>query len=455
MKNVTLRDRFLTWIAVIFLSLFFVFQIGVVYNLFEANMALLSKELNLITEDIYSENLIERLQDVYRDQDSISNNSFKEIFQLSDSYNKNSSIGGKQKHSRLSTIYLNIENYLNRLGKSIDIHQFRSELAEELKNNDIDLQFYVEIRDAKNDTILDTTLPPSIHPSSTLVSSDIPLGVNHQKFLRVSLINPLSDIYPHTFIMLILSFIFSLISLYCLYIQSKALSKQRLLANLKGDFFSEVSHELKQPLSTLKQAVSSLENEKIILDKEKRNKMLKIANLEIDRMNKKTEMLLSLAMDDEGTLEINKQKFDLVKMVYDLADEALNSTSKPIDINVDNELGSPYLIADQSHIEQVISNLIGNAIKYSKATIDINIRLFADDVYTCISIKDEGLGIKEEDLGLIFDKYKRVAKASNIKGHGIGLHYVKRIITKHQGTIIVTSHLNKGSEFTIKLPTFG
>ena len=329
------------------------------------------------------------------------------------------------------------------------------EVASALKRNNINLRFYVEIVDLSANKVLETTLPATAHPSSILSSKNLPLNIKQTKVLRIVLIEPMSKIYPQMAWMLVLSLLLSLVCIYCLYFQLKTLSKQRKLAHLKSDFFSEVSHEFKRPLSVLKQAVSSLDNEKIIGDRDRRSKLLKIADLEITKMTEKTEMLLSLAMDDEGIFEVNKTEFDFVKVVYDLADEALDTTTKPIDVDVVNEVKNPYIIADQSHIEQVVSNLLGNAIKYSKAVIDIHIRIYEEGAYTCISVKDNGLGIAADDLNVIFDKYTRVAKTANIKGHGIGLNYVKRIIEKHKGIIDVESEVSVGSTFTIKIPTNG
>lgn len=463
MENVSFRDKILTWVSIVFVILIFLSQAGVIYSLFQTNMNLLTRELNLLAEEVYTASLDKRLDAGKKD---IENNfQFKGIndaMVVPDTiqgkrvvYFKKDSLSQNARQTSTSAILnLAIEEFISKT-HPIVLTTLDKEVADALKRNNINLRFYLEIVDLNTNKVLETTLPATVHPSSTLSSKNMPLNIMQTKVLRIVLIEPMSKIYPQMAWMLVLSLLLSLVCIYCLYFQLKTLSKQRKLANLKSDFFSEVSHELKRPLSVLKQAVSSLDNEKIINDIDRRSKLLKIADLEINKMTEKTEMLLSLAMDDEGIFEVHKAEFDFVKIIYDLADEALDTTTKPIDIDVANEVKSPYITADQSHMEQVISNLLGNAIKYSKAVIDIRIRIYEEGAYTCISVKDNGLGIAADDLNIIFDKYTRVAKTANIKGHGIGLNYVKRIIDKHKGIIDVTSEVGAGSTFTIKIPTNG
>lgn len=463
MENVSLRDKLLAWVSIVFVVLIFLFQAGIIYSLFQTNMNLLTRELNLVTDEIYTADLNKRLDAGKRDAKN--NIQFKGT---DDSSGKLDTLQGKKvvyfngkevsksetQPSPVAILNLAIEEFISKT-HSINLSNLKSEVEIALKRNNINLDFYVEIVDLSTNKVLDTTLPATLHPTSILSSKDMPLNINQTKVFRVVLIEPMSKIYPQMAWMLVLSLLLSLVCIYCLYFQLKTLSKQRKLAHLKSDFFSEVSHEFKRPLSVLKQAISSLDNEKIIIEKDRRNRLLKIADQEIIKMTEKTEMLLSLAMDDEGIFEVNKTEIDLVKIVYDLADEALDTTTKPIDVDIENGLNFSHIIADQAHIEQVISNLLGNAIKYSKAAIDIRIKMYEEGMYTCISIKDNGLGIATDDLQLIFNKYTRVAKTTNIKGHGIGLNYVKRIVEKHRGIIDVSSEVNVGSVFTIKLPTNG
>lgn len=461
MKSATFSDKFLTRISIIFVIIIFIFQAGILYRLFQANIDLLTRELNLLVSETYGANLNKRLvkgkdktatQIEFKGVDAPLNSLTADTTKMVKIKTGSESL--ESEPNAVAILNIALEEFVSK-SNPIDLELFSSSIEEGLKRSNIKFHFYVEIVDKETNKVLESTLLPTEHPSSTLQSKDIPLNLAQTKVLRVVLINPWSKVYPQMAWMLVLSLLLSLFCIYCLYFQLKTLSKQRKLAHLKSDFFSEVSHEFKRPLSVLKQAISSLDNEKIIMDAEKRGRLLKIADHEIVKMTEKTDMLLSLAMDDEGIFEINKAEFDLVKIVYDLADGAEGTTTKPIDIDVDNELKSPDIVGDKAHIEQVVSNLLGNAIKYSKAVIDIRIRLYVEGGYTCISIKDNGLGIAKKDLQVIFDKYARVAKTASIKGHGIGLNYVKRIVEKHNGLIDVKSEINVGSEFIIKLPTNG
>lgn len=457
MKNTSFRDKLLTRVSIILLIVIFIFQAGILYRLFQTNMNLLVRELNLSVEEAYSFDLNNRLGVGDSSTPSIKVAAIgEEEYETIDTTNvvylgEHDRVSGDKTSDALALLNIAVEEYASQK-RPIDLARFDSVVSQTLLRKDIHLQFYSEVVDVATGKIFETTSSPSVHSSDVLPSKNIPLNLSQSKVLRVVLIDPIGEVFPQMAWMLFLSLLFSLVCIYGMYYQLKTLSKQRRLASLKSDFFSEVSHEFKRPLAVLRQAINSLENEKILVDVAKRKRLLHIADFEITKMTGKTEMLLSLAMDDEGIFELNKTDFDLVKLVYDLADEALDSSSKSIDIDVDNQLTYKNICADESHMEQVISNIIGNAIKYSKAVVDIQIAMYEDRGYTCISIKDNGIGISEKDLNVIFKKYARAENSTNAKGHGIGLNYVKRIVDKHDGLLEVTSSLNEGSEFIVKLP---
>lgn len=455
MRNITFKDKHLAWIAIAFLVLIFILQGAILCNLFQSNKALIKNELDIITEDVYLKNLNKRMVNASLKTDSIVlrcddfNATVYDDILLQENLSIIDSENRGLFNSQLSIVFESLVSKTTPL----KINEFRAEVKEAFKEHGVDSEFYVEIVNVSGGEILETTLPSNVKPSSTLSSFILPLDKMGFKALRVVLINPVGDLYPKMICLILFILVCMSITSYCLCFLLKSLSKQRLLTNLKSNFFSEISHELKRPLSVFKQVISSFMNEKILFDVQKRENIIRIANMEIDKMNKKTEMLLSLAMDDEGTLEIHKVKFDLAKIIYASVDEALIGASKSVDINVQNELLHPLVFADESHLEQVISNLIGNSIKYSEDTVKINIRLYNEANNTCISISDNGLGLRKDDLELIFKKYTRLENSKNTNGYGIGLHYVRRIIVKHGGFIEVNSEINRGSCFTIKIPT--
>lgn len=252
-----------------------------------------------------------------------------------------------------------------------------------------------------------------------------------------------------------ISVFFLIFSLYCVFFQFSMQNKYEELDKMKNNFFSEVSHEIIRSLSIFTQVIDALKNERNIHDVERRDRYLNIGEQEVLKMAKKTEMVLSLAREDEGMFELNVKEFDFVKIIYDEVDALMSVPPKNMDVDIDLDdsfLSNPKIYGDKEHLSQVVSNLISNAVKYSGDYLDLKIKLWRDNDEMFFSVKDNGFGIAIEDQILIFERYTRVSKHKNLKGHGIGLSYVKRIIEKHGGYIDLISRLGEGSEFIIRMP---
>lgn len=451
-----MKYAYMTRLSILAVGLIFLSQALLVYRLFQTNVDLLQRELNLVTQSVYDMHLNSRLgsKKAYNEPtiEYFGTTPPPGVDTTKITHIDARASDKKQDKGLVSAMNLALEEFLAKKNP-VNLQTIDSLAVILFKENSIKLKFYSEIIDLDANKVLNTTAQSTYKPSEILSSKPIPLNIKSTKILRLVLVDPMWEIYPQMAWMLILSLLLSVFCIYSLYIQMKTLAKQRKLANLKNDFFSEVSHEFKRPLAVLLQSINSLENEKIITNKEKRTRMLNIAEQEILKMTSKTEMLLSLAQEEEGLFQLHRTEFDFTKVVFDLADNAIDTTPCSPEIDVNNELKNPMIFADKDHIEQMVSNLISNAIKYSKEEfINIHIKLYQENNDICVSVKDSGVGISPENLDLIFEKYSRVGKTSHAKGHGIGLNYVKRIVEKHGGSISVKSELNIGSEFIVKLP---
>lgn len=423
------------------------------YQLFHKNVALLQSELNFVAESVYNKDINLRLKG--RNISGIKY--FETVFSNGIDTTKMFDVDAKRlqniekEKGFLAAMILSVEESVGA-DHPINLQQIDSLTKIAFAESNITQQFYSQIVDADSKNVFETTLKSLDEPSNVLYSDKIPLDFKQTKFLRLALIMPTWRIYFQEGWMLVASLLLSIYCMYSFHTQNKNLTKQQKLASLKNEFFSEVSHEFKRPLASLLQAINSLDNEKIILNEEKRSRILRIAYADIMNMTCRTEMFLSLAQDDEGLFELHCTEFDLVKSVFDLVDKVVETTPGPPEIDVDNELKDPIIFGDKDHIEHLVLNLVGNAVKYSKEFIEIYVKLYEEDNNVCISVKDTGIGISAEDLGIIFEKYSRVGKTTHAKGHGIGLNYVKRITEKHGGSVSVKSELNVGSEFIVKLP---
>jgi two-component system phosphate regulon sensor histidine kinase PhoR len=232
--------------------------------------------------------------------------------------------------------------------------------------------------------------------------------------------------------------------------------RQKELNNMKNDFVNNMTHEFKTPISTISLAAQMLQDPAVGKTPEKMSYISKVIRDETKRLSFQVEKILQMAMfeRDHSTLKLNEMNINpLIKEI--IGNFSLKVTSKGGKIN--NNLNAAYDLAliDEVHFTNVIFNLMDNALKYCDKPLLLNIETWNEKDNLLISIEDNGIGIHKEDLKRIFEKFYRVSTGNvhNIKGFGLGLAYVKKIISDHKGTIIVESELNIGTKFTIKIPT--
>ena len=226
------------------------------------------------------------------------------------------------------------------------------------------------------------------------------------------------------------------------------------LDNMRKEFVADVSHELKTPITSIMgYADTLLEGE---YDDVTKNKFLNVIASEARRMAKLVTDLLSLSRYDNNTVKAEKTEFDLGELVKK-CQEKLEIEINKKHHNVENLVTTnvPLVYADKSGIERVILNILTNSIKYTKenGTIKIYVGFVYNDAY--IKIIDNGIGIPEEDLSRIFERFYRVDKARSreLGGTGLGLSIAKEILDQNNGSIDIKSELGKGTEVVIRIPT--
>ncbi|MFN3977673.1 MAG: sensor histidine kinase [Sulfurihydrogenibium azorense] len=219
----------------------------------------------------------------------------------------------------------------------------------------------------------------------------------------------------------------------------------------KKDFVSNVSHELKTPISVLKSAVETIEEEK---DPVMIKKFVNIAKKRIEQMDHLINDLLILARLESQEDQVKKESYDLHKQIEEIFEDLKHLTEEK-EIQLINQVPNKFdVYADEQKLSIALKNLIENAIKYNKQNGKVIVKAIKDSRYTTITVEDTGIGIPEESIPLIFERFYRVDKSRsrNIGGTGLGLSIVKHITEAHKGKVWVESKLGEGSKFFIKIP---
>jgi K+-sensing histidine kinase KdpD len=254
-------------------------------------------------------------------------------------------------------------------------------------------------------------------------------------------------------------FIFSLLLLVLVgaafIISFRSLKEQIRLGVIKNDFISNMSHELKTPISTVKVALEALTTFNVIDNPETTKEYLRMASLEMTRLDMLVNQALNTSLLEEGKITIRKDCIDIKKLTEDIA-TILQLRLKQFDaaLSIDSSGNDFSTKADMLHLQGVIINLIDNSLKYADKTSEIKIHIESNANNIAISVADNGPGIPKEHLQHVFDKFFRVPQGDshNVKGYGLGLSYARQIAIQHEGTITVRNIETGGCIFTLTLP---
>jgi two-component system phosphate regulon sensor histidine kinase PhoR len=246
-----------------------------------------------------------------------------------------------------------------------------------------------------------------------------------------------------------------LIVLWLFYNTIMSLKREKMIADNTVDFINNMTHEFKTPLTNITLAGKMINKENEILQSDKITHYTGIILNEKERLKLQVEQVLNMSALEKGEIFLEFQILDFHELILN----AIKSIQVQIDhmqisLNLELHATNHRIKGDKHHLENVIRNLLDNAMKYSSGSNVITIKSSSSQSELVISIEDKGLGINSAFLPKIFDKFYRVPTGNvhNVKGFGLGLAYVKSIIEKHKGEILVKSEEGKGSEFIIKIP---
>ena len=227
----------------------------------------------------------------------------------------------------------------------------------------------------------------------------------------------------------------------------RTVSRLRTIEEMKDDFVSNMTHELKTPIAIAYSANDALLNYDTSNDPDKKTKYLTIANKQLKRLGELVENILAMSMERRKAMKLRPEDIPLREFVEEIAAAQRMRGDKDITINV-NVADNIVVEADTTHLANVLNNLIDNAIKYSDESVEITITGDNHD----LSVRDNGIGIPSKSIPYLFNKFYRVPHGNrqDVRGYGIGLYYVKSILDKMGWDIEAKSTEGEGSVFTIK-----
>ena len=249
-------------------------------------------------------------------------------------------------------------------------------------------------------------------------------------------------------IFLLITFIFTIVVIF----------RQKRYTEIKNDFINTMTHELKTPISSISLAAQMLNDDSVVKSPQMQKHLGSVIGDESRRLRFLVEKVLQMSMFDRKTASFKKKELDLNELLEQIASTfTLRVEHTGGHIYTEIEAVDSAIYVDEVHFQNAITNLLDNAVKYRRPDepLDIHIRTWNEGERLCFSIADNGIGIKRESLKKVFDKFYRVhtGNVHDVKGFGLGLAYVKKIINLHDGEIRCDSEYGKGTTFTISLPT--
>lgn len=383
----------------------------------------------------------------------------KTIIQASESLQDNLKKKYIYQRSLLDSVAMNIlyQSSNKSLESRINLKQLDYYIKKELNNNGITLKFHYILYNNNGQEIArcsdyenkgaekqykQTIFPNDLYNNGGIVAIHFPdrgsYMYNDIKFMIPSMI---------FIVVLIITFIVTIYSI----------SMQKKLSEMKNDFINNMTHEFKTPISTISLAAQMLNDASLTKSPTMFNHISGVINDETKRLRFLVEKVLQMSMFDKQKALFKMKEIDINELIQGVVNTFKLKVGQ-YNGSIEYELDATDTIieADEMHITNVVFNLMDNAVKYRRDGVDLKlkVRTWNENNKLYITIEDNGIGIKKENLKKIFEKFYRVHTGNlhQVKGFGLGLAYVKKIITEHKGTIKAESELNVGTKFIITLP---
>lgn len=348
-----------------------------------------------------------------------------------------------------------ISEELSGMGYPISLHNLDSITAELLTQNGLGNKYYIDIINLKTGEKINgigTQKEPSF---MTVKPKYFPIRSDYTQVVQLIITNPNKTFLERMGLMLAGTFIIMLLVIVCISYQVRFISRFEKIFQIREDFSYAMIHDMKTPLTSIIMALKFLRSGKLDNRQEMKNKYFDIAENEADHLLTLTNKVLTISKLENHKLEMNKTEVELTPIIEKLTEKFKAKSQKTVNFIIDIKAETAY--ADAEYLEEVLSNLIDNSIKYSGESVEIRISTARDDRYTVLKVHDNGFGISDKDIHLISRKYERASavkrnRRNGASGFGLGLNFVDQVVEAHHGKIFVSSIEGEFTEFTIYLP---
>ncbi|MBC9931618.1 sensor histidine kinase [Chitinophaga qingshengii] len=354
------------------------------------------------------------------------------------------------------TLARQISDFLitNNHNDSANLKKLDSVFRAELHNRQIATPYKLDTFHMSYSGLERDSFRDSIRKREPRQTSKIPFNPASNLFVQASFESPLQFILQKMLWTLISSVALLVLTVLCFVYMLRTILKQKKLSEVKNDFINNMTHELKTPIATVSAAVEALQNFNALNDHRKTQTYLDISKNELQRLSDLVEKVLHIAAEEKEDIDLFREDTDLNEVIDNILTNHQLKAAKMLQVRYDNKLTHPTVYVDKTHLANAINNLVDNAIKYSRDQVQLYISCSEENGVLKIIVRDNGIGIPRSYQENIFDKFFRVPTGDlhNVKGFGLGLSYVKKIVDMHGGTIRVHSEPDKGTEFTLHIP---
>ncbi len=334
----------------------------------------------------------------------------------------------------------------------IDYILYDTLLVMELKQYDISVPYKLEViqmKDSVPETIMTFRSVETFDNKGVQFSYPIK-SVESELYYQLTLKAPSQLVFKQMAGILISSLLLVILILIAFIYLLYTILRQKTIEELKTDFTNNMTHELKTPISVAYAANDVLLNYDTHVS-EKQKKYLGIVREQLTQLTGLVEQILTLSVENRNTFRLKQESIRVADMIAPLIEQHKLKAEKQVDITT-NIPENIAVFADRTHFYNILGNLIDNAVKYSgdkPAEISVSAEMLPNEIR--VSVTDNGIGISETNQQQIFDKFYRVPSGNlhNVKGYGLGLYYVKDIMSKHGGSVTVKSQPGKGTTFTL------